>query len=423
MLNQQTLEQIRKQFPALWRTEGAQNERTAVFFDGPAGTQTPDRVIDAVSSYLQRCNANHHGKFATSQESDQILEAAHQAAADLLGADDPDCVYFGPNMTTLTFALSRAIGRTWKPGDEVIVTRLDHDANVTPWVLAARDAGATVHYVSFNQQDCTLNTDELRSLLNQRTKLVAVGAAANVAGTVNPIQDICKWVRESEAGAAGAQVFVDAVHFAPHGRIDVKAIDCDYLVCSAYKFFGPHVGLMWGRRHLLEQLEAYKVRPAPQSLPGKWMTGTQNHEGIAGAAEAINYLADLGRLTASNDGLDRPAALDAAFESIRAYERTLAARLLTGLKEIPALKVWGITEKDQMDKRLPTIAVTHESIKSPDLAQHLGERGIYSWHGHCYALQFTESLGLEPQGAVRIGMVHYNTAEEIDYLLQVLTDV
>ena len=404
----------RSQFPALSRMHAG---RTVVYFDGPGGTQAPRCVIDAVSDYYERCNANSHGEFASSRESDAIVDAAHQAVADLLGADDPACVAFGPNMTTLTFALSRALARTWKPGDEVIVTRLDHDANVAPWVLAARDAGATVRQVSFHHEDCTLNLDELRSMLNGRTKLVAVGAAANVAGTVNPVADICRW-----SHAVGAQVFVDAVHFAPHARIDVSAIGCDYLACSAYKFFGPHVGVFWGRRELLESIEPYKLRPAPDDLPGRWMTGTQNFECIAGTLAAVDYLAGLGRQIRGVDAnaCDRRAALDAAYNAIGAYERDLVARLLTGLRRIKPIRVYGITDLAQLDHRLPTVAFPHAAIKPAALARHLNERGIFAWNGNCYALSCTESLGLEPEGVARVGMVHYNTAEEVDYLLQVL---
>ncbi|MCA9221365.1 MAG: cysteine desulfurase-like protein, partial [Planctomycetales bacterium] len=282
MLTLEFVQSLRQQFPALARR---QNDQPAVYLDGPAGTQVPRRVIDAIADYLSHRNANHGGLFATSRESDAMLDEAHRAFADLLGADDPDCVYFGPNMTTLTFALSRAVATTWRPGDEIIVTRLDHDANVTPWVLAARDAEVEVRFAEIHREDCTLDVDHLRSLLNERTRLVAVGAASNSSGSINPIREIASW-----AHAVGAWMFVDAVHYAPHALIDVAEIGCDFLACSAYKFFGPHVGVMWGRRELLESLPAYKLRPAPNELPGRWMTGTQSHETIAGAAEAVNYL-------------------------------------------------------------------------------------------------------------------------------------
>src|SRR5688572_16051089 len=246
-------EYCRRQFPALSRRVA---DRPAVFFDGPGGTQVPQRVIDAVSHYLAHTNANFGGQFATSQDSDRILEEAHQALADFLGADDPDTIVFGQNMTSLTFALSRALAKTWKSGDEIVVTRLDHDANVAPWVLAARDAGAVIRWVGIREDDCTLDLDQLQHTINERTRLVAVGCASNATGGINPVRDIA-----SLAHAVGAHVFLDAVHYAPHALIDVQALGCDFLACSAYKFFGPHVGVLWGRRALLEEIEAYKVRP------------------------------------------------------------------------------------------------------------------------------------------------------------------
>jgi cysteine desulfurase family protein (TIGR01976 family) len=372
-------------------------------------------VIDAVSDYLAHKNANHMGAFATSRESDILLHAAHRAAADLLGAADADCVAFGANMTTLTFALSRAIGRTWKPGDEVIVTRLDHDANVSPWVLAARDAGATVKFVGIKTEDCTLDLDALKQLLSPRTKLVAVGCASNATGGINPVREICTWAR-----SAGALSFLDAVHYAPHGLLDVQAWGCDFLACSAYKFFGPHIGMLWGRRELLEQLPAYKVRPADNALPSKWMTGTQNHEGMAGVLAAIDYLADVGRELAADDLPDRRAALVTGFAGIAAYERELAARLLAGLAEIDDIKVWGITDRARLAERVPTFSITHARRSPLELVAHLDRHGIYAWHGNYYALELSETLGHEPQGMVRIGLVHYNTAREVDRLLEVL---
>src|SRR5208282_709350 len=283
----------RQQFPALqMRRDGM----LPVFLDGPGGTQVPQRVIDAMVSYLTSCNANHGGVFATSQESDRIIQGAHEAAADLLNAPSASEIVFGQNMTTLTMHLSRAIGRTLCPGDEVIVTRLDHDANVSPWVLAACDAGATLRRVDIHPEDCTLNLDDLRRQLGPRTRMVAVSCASNAVGTINDVRRICRWVHE-----VGGLVFVDAVHFAPHGPIDVQELECDFLACSAYKFFGPHVGILWGRAELLESLPCYKVRPSPMELPGKWMTGTQNHEGLAGVDAAVGYLAVLGSQMASTE--------------------------------------------------------------------------------------------------------------------------
>lgn len=409
------IELCRRQFPALLRTVG---QRPAVFLDGPAGTQVPHRVIDAVANYLAYTNANHEGAFVTAQESDRLLAEAHQAVADLLGASDPACVCFGQNMTSLTFAFSRAVARTWQPGDEIVVTRAEHDANFTPWVLVARDAGVTVRYADIRPDDCTLDLDDLSGKIGDRTRLVAVGGASNASGTINPIATVAEW-----AHRVGALVFVDAVHYAPHALIDVNRLQCDVLVCSAYKFFGPHVGILWARRELLEKLPAYKVRPAPDSLPGKWMTGTQNHEGIAGTREAIDYLADLGRSLADDQDLDRRAALAEAFADIREYEIELARHLLAGLAELPDFKVWGITDPARLAERLPTVSITHHRLTATQLAARLGARGIFVWHGNYYALPLTERLGLEPEGMVRIGPVHYNTFDEIDRLISELKNV
>ncbi len=404
----------RSQFPAIARELDGQ---PVVYLDGPGGSQVPERVIAAVSHYLSGMNSNHGGRFLASRESDAMLEAAHEAVADFLGAPTPASTIFGANMTSLTLAFSRALARTWRAGDEIIVTRLDHDANVSPWVLAARDAGVVVHHVGIHVADCTLDLDALRSTLSTRTRLVAVGAASNAVGTVNPLGDICRWVHE-----VGGQVYVDAVHYAPHAPIDVAAWDCDYLACSAYKFFGPHVGILWGRRELLERLPAYKVRPAADTLPDKWMTGTQNHEGIAGALAAIDYLAELGRrLAPAVDG--RRAALAAAFAGIGAYERRLCRELIVGLMELPSVCVWGIKDPKRFALRVPTVAITHAKLAPADLAEYLGGRGIFAWHGNFYALELTETLGLEPTGLLRLGLLHYNTTTEIERLLAVLQEL
>lgn len=393
-------------------------DQPAMFFDGPAGTQVPQRVIDAISDYLKNHNANHGGAFATSRESDLVLDEAYRAFAELLGADDPDEIIFGANMTTLTFALSRAIAQTWSPGDEVIVTTLDHDANVSPWVMAAADAGAVIRKVSINAEDCTLDLADFHAKLNDRTKLVAIGAASNSVGSINPIQEICQAAKE-----VGALSFVDAVHFAPHQSIDVSEIGCDFLACSVYKFFGPHVGVLWGKRPLLESLSAYKVRPATNDLPGKWMTGTQNHECIAGSLAAVEYLADLGRVLASDSDLSRRAALKAAFEGISFYESELIQQLIAGLKKNDDITIFGITDPDRRDERLPTISIRHAKKPPTELANYLGEHGAFVWHGHYYALELSEALGVEPEGMVRIGIAHYNTPAEIDRLLELLSDV
>ena len=411
----EVVEHCRRQFPALTRRIG---DLPAVYFDGPAGTQVPQRVIDAISNYLAHTNANHGGLFATGRESDHLLDDVHRGVADFLGVDDPDTVSFGQNMTSLTFAFSRALAKTWQAGDEIIVTRLDHDANVSPWVLAARDAGATVKYIDFHRGDCTLNLDQFRQTIGPKTKLVAVGCASNATGGVNPVRDIASWAHQ-----AGALVFLDAVHYAPHRLVDVQALGCDFLACSAYKFFGPHTGILWGKRELMEQLTAYKVRPAPDSLPGKWMTGTQSHESLAGVLAAVEYLADIGRMVAANDSLDRRAALREAYAAIEEYERKLVERLLQGLAQIGEVKVWGITDSARLDRRVATVSLTHDRYSSAELAERLGRQGIFAWHGNYYALQLSETLGHEPAGMLRLGLVHYNTAGEVERVLRALEEV
>jgi cysteine desulfurase family protein (TIGR01976 family) len=405
---------LRGQFPGL---QQQRDGRVPIFFDGPAGTQVPHRVIDAMVAYLTTCNANHGGVFATSRESDRIVESAHQAMADLLNAPSPDEIVFGQNMTSLTFHLSRSIAKVLRPGDEVMVTRLDHDANVTPWALAARDAGATVRWIDVRPDDCTLDLDSFRRQLSERTKLVAVGMAANGMGTINDVTAITR-----EAKRVGAWVFADAVHYAPHGPIDVQALGCDFVACSAYKFFGPHVGVLWGRRALLEELPAYKLRPVPEDLPGRWMTGTQNHEGLAGVAAAVGYLEAIGeRLAPTGAARGR---LSTAMAAIRTHEQGLSRRLLAGLAERPRFRVWGIRDLARHDQRVPTVAITANGVAPQAVAEHLAARHIYVWSGNMYALEVCERLGLEVQGGiVRLGMVHYNTAAEIDAVLRALDEL
>ena len=403
---------VRRQFPALQRAVGG---RAPVFLDGPGGTQVPQRVVDAVVYYLTAANANHGGVFTTGRLSDALLYDAHRAVADLLNAPSPDEVAFGPNMTTLTLHLSRAFARTLRLGDEVLVTRLDHDANVRPWVLAARDAGATVRIAGIRAEDCTLDLEELRHLINERTRLVALGCASNATGTINPVRDIADWAHQ-----VGALVFLDAVHFAPHGLIDVQALGCDFLACSAYKFFGPHIGILWGKKRLLEQLDAYKVRPAPLAPPHKWMTGTQSHEAIAGALAAVEYLADLGRTLAANENLPRRGALREAYREIGSYERGLCGKLLAGLDDLPEIQVFGINSPERMEERVATVSFTHDRFTAEQMAEQLGRAGFFTWHGNYYALNLTETLGLEPGGMLRVGLVHYNTLTEVERFLEAL---
>lgn len=406
------VEQIRRQFPGLRRT---QDGREVALFDGPAGSQVPERVIQAVSRYLAQTNCNRAAVFATAQESDAILEDAHQVLADFLGASDPAEIIFGGNMTTLTLSFSRAISQSWQKGDEIILTRLDHDANVTPWMRAAEDRGVRVHQVELNEDDWTLDQAHYHSLLNARTRLVAVGYASNATGTINPVGEMVR-----AAHAVGAEVYVDAVHYAPHGRISVRDLGCDYLVCSAYKYFGPHVGVLWGRRSHLERIRPYKLRPAPETLPGRWMTGTQNHEGIAGTAAAVEYLASLDQTTRESGDASRTAKLDRVFGRMRDYEAGLTRQLVEGLLEIPEVKIFGITKTGELAKRVPTVSIRWRKREPREIAQLLAEQGIYVWCGNHYALPFTERAGLEPGGTLRVGALHYNTSEEIDRLLAAL---
>lgn len=402
------LDWCRSQFPALQRTVDG---KPVAFFDGPGGSQVPQSVIDAVGYYMAHTNANRGGQYATARESDELLESAHATLAQFVGSANAQSVVFGANMTTLTFAVSRAISRTWKPGDEVIVTRLDHDGNVTPWVLAARDAGATVKYVDFHPENCTLNREDFTAKLSSRTKLVALGCASNIVGTVNPVRELCQ-----QAHAVGAQVYLDAVHYAPHALPDVTAWDCDWLACSAYKFFGPHVGIVWGRPELLKALTPYKLRPVTESLPGRWMTGTQNFEGIAGTKAAVDYLAALGQqLNPGSSSLRE--SLQSAFTAIGEYERKLVKQLLSGLATVPRIRILGLTDLHRLHERTPTVSFVHEQLPAIEIADRLGKLGLFVGHGNFYALQVSEAFGLEPQGVVRVGLMHYNTASEIDRLI------
>lgn len=408
---------VRAQFPSLKQTV---NGVPAAFLDGPAGTQVPQRVIDAVRDYYEHSNANTCGAFATSRRSDAMLAGAHAAMADLLGCAN-DEVYFGPNMTTLTFALARAIGRELKPGDEVVVTTLDHDANVAPW-RALEERGVVIRQAEIREEDCTLDMDDLRRKITARTKLVAAGYASNAVGSINPVQEIVRLAHD-----AGALAFVDAVHYAPHGAIDVRALDCDFLACSPYKFFGPHSGCVFGKREHLMRLRPYKVRPAAETMPDRWETGTQTHELIAGVAAAIEYLADLGRRSAGQGSevqMPRREAILTAYRAIRAHEMSLATRMIEGLLEIPGLRFYGISDPARFAHRVPTVAIRLAKHTPLEIATFLGDRGIFTWDGNYYALNLTERLGVEKDGGfLRIGIVHYNSGEEIDRLLAALREV
>jgi len=401
------LDWVRAQFPSLSQTE---NGHPATFLDGPGGTQVPQRVIDAISDYLKRSNANTCGAYATSRRTDAVIAGARSAMADFLGCD-PDEVVFGPNMTSLTFAISRSIGRELGPGDEIVLTHLDHDANVSPW-RAWKNAGVTIRMSEIREEDCTLDMDDLARQITDRTRLVAVGYASNAVGTIN---DVAKIVRL--AHQRGAMAYIDAVHYAPHGPIDVRALDCDFLVCSTYKFFGPHMGVLFGKREHLKRLDPYKVRANTNAIPNRWEWGTLNHECIAGISACVDYLADLGRHVNSSASSRREALL-AAYDAIQKHERGLMERLIRGLLSIPGLKLYGICDPERFDQRCPTIAVRIKGHTPLELATRLGERGFFTWDGNYYALNLTERLDVEKDGGfLRIGLAHYNTSEEVERLL------
>jgi cysteine desulfurase family protein (TIGR01976 family) len=401
---------IRSQFPSLAQ---AVNGQLAVFLDGPGGTQVPQRVIDAIGGYLKTSNANTCGAYATSRRTDAVIAGARAAMADFFACDQ-DEVVFGPNMTTLTFTLSRAIGRDLGPGDEILLTHLDHDANVSPW-RALEECGVTIRFADINDSDCTLNLADLAQKIGRRTRLVAVGYASNAVGTINDVKEVVRLAHQH-----GALAYIDAVHYAPHGPIDVRTLDCDFLVCSTYKFFGPHMGVLYGKREHLQRLQPYKVRANTNAIPNCWEWGTLNHECIAGIDACVDYLADLGRQV-DPKASTRRAALLAAYRAIQLHERTLAGTMIRGLLAIPGLKLYGITDLSQLDRRCPTFAARIAGHTPLQLATQLGDRGFFTWDGNYYALNLTERLHVEPDGGfLRVGLAHYNTAEEVGRLLHAL---
>jgi cysteine desulfurase family protein (TIGR01976 family) len=400
---------VRRHFPAL--------ASSVVFLDGPGGTQVPQAVIDAVAAYFREANANEHGLFATSRRSDEIVAGGRAAMADLLNARSADEIVFGANMTTLTMHLSRILGKILGPGDEVVVTRLDHDANIAPW-LFLQQGGAVVRWLEIDPRDCTLDLGSLEKTINPRTRIVAVGCASNAFGTINDVQRII-----AAAKKVGALTFLDAVHYAPHRAIDVQLLDCDFLACSPYKFYGPHSGVLYGKKEALERLRPYKVRPALESIPDCFETGTKNHEGIAGVAAAVDFLAALGRDLGKADGLERYETgrrrwLKQSLAVIMEHERRLFARLLTGLRELPGVRIYGITDPDRLDQRTPTACFTLPGSSPAQIAEKLGQAGIQVWDGNYYAWEAMNFLNLEEKGgAVRAGLSLYNSAEDVDRLL------
>jgi cysteine desulfurase family protein (TIGR01976 family) len=409
--------QIRNQFPALRRQ--AELTTPTIFFDNPGGTQISQPSFDRITSYLVEHNANHGGAFTTSRDSDAILNEAHAAMADFFNAARPQEIIFGANMTTLTLHISRSISRLWQPGDKIIVTRLDHDANITPWVLAAQDRGCIIRWVDFHPEDGTLNMEDLEAALTEKPRLVAVGYASNSLGTINPVDKIVQM-----SHAAGALVYIDSVQYAAHGPIDVQRTGCDLLVSSSYKFFGPHAGILYGKSELLEEMFAYKVRPASNHLPDKFETGTQNHECLAGVLGAIEYLEWVGKTfgaefneKSGSQFQGRRLRLKQAMTAIREYETGISQALLDNLQEIPGLHIYGLSDSRRLVERVPTFSFTMHGCHPRQVAEKLADRRINVWDGNYYAPEITERLGLEGQGGmVRVGPVHYNTVEEIDRL-------
>jgi cysteine desulfurase family protein (TIGR01976 family) len=408
---------VRSQFPALAQTISAHSrQHPAVFLDGPGGTQVPRRVIDAISDYLSRNNANTGGAYETSRNTDRMIAEARSAMADFLNCE-ADEIVFGANMTTLTFAMSRALGRDLGPGDEIVVTLLDHDANFSPW-KALEEKGVIIRTVKFNENDCTLDMQDLASKIGKRTRLVAVGYASNGVGTVNDVAEIVRLARQ-----AGALSYIDAVHYAPHGSIDVRALDCDFLVCSTYKFFGPHMGVLYGKREHLKNFRPYKVRPNTDNVPNCWEWGTLNHECIAGIKACVDYWEELGR-RARPGATTRRNAILAAHGAIHEHERKMIDKMIAGLKTIPGLKLYGISDPGRFDNRCATFVVRIEGHTPLELATELGERGFFTWDGNYYAMNLTEQLDVERLGGfLRIGLVHYNTMEEVERLLAALREI
>ena len=413
------LEQIRGKFPALNIKDSGVRR---IYFDNPAGTQVPIEVIEAVQKCMIESNANIQGGFETSNRADKILDEFHQSMADFLNATSSEEIIFGQNMTTLTLHISRSIGRLLSKGDEIILSRMDHDANISPWLLLAEDIGLSVKWLSFDTEKYEFDLNCLENLLSDKTKLICIGGASNLLGTINDIKSICKIAKK-----ANALTYVDAVQLAPHVSIDVQDIDCDFLVCSAYKFFGPHQGILWGKRKLLKSLSPYKVRPATSELPGCFETGTQSHEGMAGTTAAVNYFAWIGREYAETYQIENKyknertkfvhAALDYLFE----YEKLLTIDLIEGLQNIKNVQVQGITEKNALDRRLPTVSFSVIGLNPSLVAEELAKENIFVWSGHSYALEVVKSLNLLDKGGVlRTGPVHYNTINEVHEFLEIL---
>ena len=401
------IDTVRSQFPALALTDGG---RPRAYLDNPAGTQVPQRVIDRTLEALVRKNANLGGYFRTTVDADALVHDAHVAVADLYGAASPDEIVFGQNMTTLTLHMSRCLGRQFKAGDEIVLSRMDHDANVAPWLLLAEDKGLTVRWMDFDPDTFEFPDDALSKVLSPRTRLLAMGYASNCTGTINDVTRFC-----AEARAAGVISYIDAVQFAPHGLIDVAAVGCDFLVSSAYKWFGPHMGILWGRTERLKETFGYKVRPVGEDLPHKFETGTLSHECMAGCLGAVEYLASLGT------GDSRRQQLVTAWKSMESYEQSLTQQLIDGISGIKGLKVRGITSANAVHRRVPTVSFTVEGVLPVTLAKHFAGENMFVWSGHNYALEPVNRMGLMDKGGVlRVGLAHYNTQDEVSRFISSL---
>jgi len=415
------IEKIRNRFPALSIQDRGVSR---IYFDNPGGTQVVDTVVESISKCLIESNANIGGSFATSRNASQVLDDAHQAMADFFNSS-PDEIIFGQNMTTLTFHVSRSIGRLLKAGDEILLSRMDHDANISPWLLLAEDLQLKIKWLPFNPDTYEFDLEMLDEILTERTKLVCIGGASNLTGTINDVKTISTKARD-----LGAISFIDAVHLAPHVSIDVQDIDCDFLVCSTYKFFGPHLGVLWGRKKILELLEPYKVRAAPSIIPSGYETGTQNHEGMAGTVATIDYFAWVGKkmaadyYTKNKNYRGRTKFIYAALDYFLEYENILTSRLIEGLNQLQNLQIHGIQNKEDLSRRVPTISFTVKGITSKIIAEKLGKENIFVWNGDMYAVEAIKDLGIhESSGVVRVGAVHYNTIEEVDNFLNALETI
>jgi cysteine desulfurase family protein (TIGR01976 family) len=409
---------IRQQFPAL--------ERPTIFLDNPGGTQICRQSLERISEYLIEHNANHGGAFPTSRRSDALVDEARAAMADFLNAARPEEIVFGANMTTLTYTISRALGRTFDPGDTIVVTRLDHDANISPWVQLAEDRNLRIRWVDFHPEDGTLDIDDFQAAMQEKPRLAAFGYASNALGTVNPVGRLVRLAHE-----AGALTYIDAVQYAPHGPIDVQRIGTDFLVCSSYKFFGPHLGALYGRYDLLESLPAYRVRPAPSEAPGKFETGTGNFEHMGGLLGALEYFQWIGetfgdehRELYQDHYEGRRLLLKLGMSALRAYEYELSRALLEILEETPGATIYGPTDVRQLEKRVPTFSFTLQGRSPLQVAEHMGSHDINIWNGNFYALAVTQRLGLEGSGGlIRVGASHYNTVAEIERFGEVLREI